>query len=63
MAFTPKRHCCWSNSRRIGGLDKGVLSKHQRKEIRKTGVKTAKVKTNKDGAKSWSGTSQLRASG
>ncbi|CAL1144388.1 unnamed protein product [Cladocopium goreaui] len=60
---TPKRHICWSNSKKIGGLDRGSLTKDQRKEIRRTGVKSAKVKTNKKGKKSYSGTSSLRATG
>ena len=51
MACTPKRHICWSNSPKIGGLDKGCLTKAQREEIRLTGIKSAKVRVNKKGKK------------
>ena len=44
---TPKRHICWSNSRKIGGLDKGPLTKDERREIARTGVKSATIKVNK----------------
>ena len=60
---TPKRHICWSNTPKIGRLDKGVLTKHQREEIRKMGVKSATTKVNKKGGKSYSGTSALRGTG
>lgn len=62
-SYTPKRHICWANSKKIGALDRGCLTKDQREEIRRTGVKSAKVKTNKKGKKSFSGTSSLRATG
>ena len=60
---TPKRHICWSNTPKIGRLDKGVLKKHQREEIAKMGVKSAATKVNKKGGKSYSGTSALRGTG
>lgn len=63
MACTPKRHVCWSNSRKVGGLDKGPLTSDQREEIRRTGVKSAKVTINKHGRKAYSGTSSLRGTG
>ncbi len=63
MACTPKRHICWSNSPKIGGLDKGCLTKAQREEIRLTGIKSAKVRVNKKGKKTYSGTSRLRGTG
>ena len=60
---TPKRHICWSNSRKIGGLDKGPLTKDERREIARTGVKSATIKVNKKGRKTYSGTDQLRGTG
>ena len=63
MSCTPKRHICWANCRKIGGLDKGPMTAEQRKEIRKTGVKSAKVKVNRSGKKSYTGTSKLRGTG
>ena len=63
MSCTPKRHICWSNCRKIGGLDKGKLSEAQRQEIRSTGVKSASVKVNNKGRKVYTGTSKLRATG
>ncbi|CAL1149128.1 unnamed protein product [Cladocopium goreaui] len=60
---TPKRHICWSNSRKIGGLDKGPLTKDERREIARTGVKSATIKVNKKGRKTYSGTAQLRGTG
>ena len=62
-AMTPKRHICWSNSRKIGGLNKGVLNKKQRQEIAKHGVKSATVKTSSTGKKSYTGTGFLRGTG
>lgn len=60
---TPKRHICWSNSRKIGGLDKGPLTKDERREIASTGVKSATIKVNKKGRKTYSGTTKLRGTG
>ncbi|CAL1167200.1 unnamed protein product [Cladocopium goreaui] len=63
MGCTPKRHICWANCRKIGGLDRGALTKPQRKEIAKIGVKSATVKVNRKGRKAYSGTSKLRSTG
>lgn len=62
LAMTPKRHICWANCRKVGGLDKGKLSKEQRQEIAWTGVKSATSKVRK-GRMTYSGTPQLRATG
>lgn len=60
---TPKRHVCWSNSPKIGGLNRGTLTKSMREEIAKTGVKAARTKVSKDGKKSYTGTRNLRGTG
>lgn len=60
---TPKRHVCWSNAKKIGGLDRGTMTKAQRKDIRRTGVRSAHVKVNRKGKKSYTGSSKLRATG
>ena len=63
LSCTPKQHVCWANCKRIGGLDRGPLTREQRAEIRKTGVKSATVTVNKKGKKVYTGTSKLRGTG
>ena len=60
---TAKRHICWSNTRKVGALDRGTLTKSQREEIRKSGVKSATTKVNRKGKKSYTGTQFLRGTG
>ena len=60
---TAKRHICWSNTRKVGALDRGTLTKVQREEIRSSGVRTATTKVNGKGKKSYTGTQFLRGTG
>jgi len=61
--MTPKRHICWANSPKVGGLDRGTLSSTQRREIARSGVKSATTKVNRKGKKQYTGTSSLRGTG
>ena len=61
--MTPKRHICWANSPKVGGLDRGTMNITQRREIAKSGVKSATIKVNGKGKKQYSGTSSLRGTG
>ena len=59
----PKAPHLLEQFRKIGGLDKGPLTKDERREIAHTGVKSATIKVNKKGRKTYSGTAQLRGTG
>lgn len=60
---TAKRHICWANSKKIGRLNKGVLTKQQRKSISDSGVRSARKGVSKSGKPNYTGTSDLKGTG
>ena len=58
---TPKRHYCYSNSKAIHKIDKGVLQGWKQKQPREKKVTTVQHYTDGSGRQRYKGTSQLRA--
>ena len=63
QSLTPKRHVCWSNSPKVGALNKGRLLNETRKAMAESTVKSATTKVRHDGKKTFSGTRYLRETG